>query len=149
MYKGKEICDRLTTIRQQIADANGIAYAPTPCNHKGECTGTCPKCEAESRYLSQQLSAKKQAGYSIQIIGLAAGLSSLAACSQPIEMAKPVENSTSIESVWSDELPGDIAIPSDPIEELYQDTAESFTIIEKGDTVKYSMTSEYNPSKKE
>ena len=37
---GKSICRTLKAIRQQIADANGISYAPEPCTFEGECLGT-------------------------------------------------------------------------------------------------------------
>ena len=37
---GKSICRTLKAIRQQIADANGINYAPESCTFEGECLGT-------------------------------------------------------------------------------------------------------------
>lgn len=40
MPKGKKTCEFLRTVRQQVADANGIAYTPAVCTHKGECAGT-------------------------------------------------------------------------------------------------------------
>lgn len=42
MPKGKKTCEFLRKVRQQVADANGIAYTPAVCTHKGECAGTCP-----------------------------------------------------------------------------------------------------------
>ncbi|MBQ9100350.1 MAG: hypothetical protein IJY54_03090 [Paludibacteraceae bacterium] len=41
--KGKEKCNALKMIRQEIALQNGIAFKTTECNFKGECKGTCPK----------------------------------------------------------------------------------------------------------
>ena len=35
MAKGKSTCKLLKSIRQQIADANGISYRPKECHHKG------------------------------------------------------------------------------------------------------------------
>ena len=43
--RGRNICNTLKAIRKQIADANGISYSPEECHFKGECKGTCPKCE--------------------------------------------------------------------------------------------------------
>ena len=55
MAKGKDVCEELKRIRKQIAKANGIDYEPTPCTRKGDCMGTCPACEQEVRFLTQQL----------------------------------------------------------------------------------------------
>ena len=53
--KGKEKCKALKEIRKQIAENNNIEYVVSECKHKGECKGTCPKCEAEVRYLEKEL----------------------------------------------------------------------------------------------
>ena len=55
MKQGKKICKTLKEIRLQVARANDIPYEPTECNHKGDCLGTCPKCEEEVRYIEHQL----------------------------------------------------------------------------------------------
>ena len=55
MARGKLTCKILKEIRRQIADANGIEFVTSECRYKGDCLGTCPKCEAEVRYLEQQL----------------------------------------------------------------------------------------------
>ena len=55
METGKEKCERLKAIRKQIAEQYGLEYVPTECTHKGECTGTCSKCDAELRDLQEQL----------------------------------------------------------------------------------------------
>jgi hypothetical protein len=59
MNPGKITCDILKKIRSEIAEANQIEYRTDPCTFKGECLGTCPKCEAELIELEHQL-AKKQ-----------------------------------------------------------------------------------------
>ena len=64
----------LKDIRQQIADANGISYRPKECHHKGDCTGTCPACEAEIRYLERELKARKGNGFGMKVAGIAAGI---------------------------------------------------------------------------
>ena len=74
MTKGKSTCKLLKSIRQQIADANGISYQPKECHHKGDCAGTCPACEAEIRYLERELKARKGNGFGMKVAGIAAGI---------------------------------------------------------------------------
>ena len=74
MAKGKSTCKLLKDIRQQIADANGISYQPKECHHKGDCTGTCPACEEEIRYLERELKARKGNGFGMKVAGIAAGI---------------------------------------------------------------------------
>ena len=74
MAKGKSTCKLLKSIRQQIADANGISYRPKECQHKGDCAGTCPACEAEIRYLERELKARKGNGFGMKVAGIAAGI---------------------------------------------------------------------------
>ena len=74
MGTGKEVCLILKGIRQKIADANGISYQPKECHHKGDCTGTCPACEEEIRYLERELKARKGNGFGMKVAGIAAGI---------------------------------------------------------------------------
>ena len=74
MTKGKSTCKLLKSIRQQIADANGISYQPKECHHKGDCAGTCSACEAEIRYLERELKARKGNGFGMKVAGIAAGI---------------------------------------------------------------------------
>ena len=74
MTKGRSTCKLLKDIRQQIADANGISYQPKECQHKGDCTGTCPACEEEIRYLERELKARKGNGFGMKVAGIAAGI---------------------------------------------------------------------------
>ena len=74
LMNGKSKCKLLKQIRQQIADNNDIAYVTSECKYQGECTGTCPKCEAEVRYLEQELSKRRQLGKSVAVAGVAAAL---------------------------------------------------------------------------
>ena len=43
---GKEKCRILKEIRQKIADENEIPYVTQECHHQGNCSGTCPRCDA-------------------------------------------------------------------------------------------------------
>jgi pyruvate formate lyase activating enzyme len=50
---GKSTCNILKRIRSIIAEANNIAYTPTPCTHTTCTTGNCPVCERELAQLTQ------------------------------------------------------------------------------------------------
>ena len=91
MTRGKSICNVLKTIRKQIAEANEIKYEPRECHHKGECRGTCPACEAEVRYIEQQLDIRRQLGKAVALMGISAGLSALTSCGNKAEEVKEVE----------------------------------------------------------
>ena len=79
--KGKNKCKILKEIRQKIADENDIPYVTRECSYQGECRGTCPKCEAELRYLEQELEKRRRLGKTVAVAAVAASLSlSLTAC---------------------------------------------------------------------
>ena len=71
---GKSKCKILKDIRRQIAAENDIAYVTAECRYQGECSGTCPKCESELRYLERELEKRQQAGKAIVVAGVAAAL---------------------------------------------------------------------------
>ena len=58
MSAGKEKCEILKRIRQDVAERYGLQYAPTKCKHQGDCSGTCPKCDAELEDLQRQLTSR-------------------------------------------------------------------------------------------
>ena len=80
MKQGKKICKTLKEIRLQVARANDIPYEPTECKHKGDCLGTCPKCEEEVRYIEQQLDVRRMLGKAVKVAGVSVGIAALAAC---------------------------------------------------------------------
>lgn len=80
MEKGKRTCNVLKAVRLQIAKANEIKYEPHECHHEGPCAGTCPACEAEVRYLEQQLQKRRMMGRAVMVTGIAAGMTALASC---------------------------------------------------------------------
>jgi len=82
MKRGKKICQTLKEIRLQVARTNDIPYEPTECKHKGDCPGTCPKCEQEVRYIEQQLNKRRTLGKAVAVAGVAIGVSM---AMQPIE----------------------------------------------------------------
>lgn len=71
---GKGKCKILKDIRRQIAKDNDIEFVTADCKYQGDCTGTCPKCEAEVRYLEQELVKRQKAGKVIAVAGIAAAL---------------------------------------------------------------------------
>ena len=80
MARGKQTCKILKEIRRQIAEANGIEFATSECRYKGDCLGTCPKCETEVRYLEQQLRARSLAGKAVVLAGISAGIILMSGC---------------------------------------------------------------------
>ena len=91
MEKGRAICKVLKDVRQKIANENGISYHPEECHHKGECTGTCPGCEKEIRYLEEQLKNKQHSGLGLKVAGIAAGV-----CVTVLPMAAMVQADSKI-----------------------------------------------------
>lgn len=71
---GKSKCRVLKEIRREIARNNDIEFITSDCTFQGECTGTCPKCEAEVRYLEQELAKRRRAGKAVAVAGIAASL---------------------------------------------------------------------------
>lgn len=67
MEQGKRKCQILKEIRKWIADENDIPYEIAECNHKGICSGTCPKCDAEIRWLESQLMKRKALGKPVTV----------------------------------------------------------------------------------
>lgn len=104
MARGKHTCKILKEIRRQIAEANGIEFAVSECRYKGDCLGTCPKCEAEVRYLEQQLRIRSLAGKAVALAGISAGMILMSGCS----------GTTSSQS--SETLQGDVVAPVEQIE---------------------------------
>lgn len=79
--RGKNKCKILKQIRQRIADENDIPYVTRECSYQEECRGTCPRCEAELRYLERELEKRRALGKAVAVAAVAAGLSlSLTAC---------------------------------------------------------------------
>ncbi len=81
MKHGKHICNTLRAIRLDIARANGIVYHPRVCHHEGDCTGTCPACESEMRYLEREIARRRSNGKAALIAGVSLGLMSFTATS--------------------------------------------------------------------
>ena len=108
MARGKQTCKILKEIRRQIAEANGIEFITSECRYKGDCLGTCPKCEAEVRYLEQQLRARSLAGKAVALAGISAA---------SLAMLMPISSEA--------QVPADIKIlPTDSIAMTSVDSAK-------------------------
>lgn len=83
MKPGKKICETLKAIRSDIARANDIDYTPTPCDHQGDCAGTCPACESEMRWIERQLRVRHALGKAVTIAGVSMALSLGASAATP------------------------------------------------------------------
>ena len=73
MARGKQTCKILKEIRKQIAAENDIELVISECTYQGDCLGTCPKCEAEVRYLERELEKRQRLGKAAVIAGMAVG----------------------------------------------------------------------------
>ncbi len=80
MARGKQTCKILKEIRRQIAEANDIEFVTSECRYKGDCLGTCPKCEVEVRYLEQRLRERQIMGKAVVLAGLSAGMLTFSGC---------------------------------------------------------------------
>lgn len=74
MYRGKTTCKILKEIRKQLAKENDIAFVTSECKYQGDCLGTCPACEAEVRYLEEELRKRRQMGKTAIVTGVSLGL---------------------------------------------------------------------------
>ena len=70
MEIGKRICKTLKELRKRIADANEIPFETDECTHKGDCLGTCPKCEDEVSCLMDSIEKREQEEKPVVIEGL-------------------------------------------------------------------------------
>ena len=96
MAKGKQTCKILKEIRKQIAVENDIEFVTSECTYKGDCKGTCPKCEAEVRYLERELEKRQRMGKAAVVAGLSVGLlgTSQVALAQQPDTIPPRNNDT-------------------------------------------------------
>lgn len=107
MERGKRICNVLKDVRKKIAEENEIEYVTTECQHKGDCAGTCPKCEAEVRYLESQLARRRMAGRTVRLAGLSLGMVAVA----PALVSCDVKGDLAVDGEIGPPLAGDPAIP--------------------------------------
>ena len=117
---GKSKCKILKDIRKKIAEENDIAYVTSECKYQGDCSGTCPKCEAELRYLEQELAKRKNIGKTVAVAGIAAALVvGSSGCAFPITDqtagVPPYQDTTSATQPYEEQtfVLGEVATPED------------------------------------
>ena len=74
--RGKNICNELKKVRRAIAEENDIPLEIKECTYHGPCRGTCPRCEAEVRYLERELERRLRIGKVATVAGVALSLAS-------------------------------------------------------------------------
>lgn len=123
MARGKQTCKILKEIRRQIAEANGVEFVTSECRYKGDCLGTCPKCEAEVRYLEQQLRARSFAGKAVALAGISAG-----ALAMLMPMTSQAQTQSEIQSASADSVKISSCIDSIKIKGVVKGTTNGDTI---------------------
>lgn len=126
MARGKRTCRILKEIRRQIAEANDIEYVVEECQYKGDCKGTCPKCEAEVHYLEEQLHQRQILGKAVMVAGLSLGVVSNAMAQDVSIVETP---SDSIVSVTTKEVTGKYIIRGKVIEKTSNDVVIAAAVI--------------------
>ncbi len=151
MERGKFICNHLRAIRQKIADENGIPFEQRECTHKGDCRGTCPRCEAEVHYLEQALTSKLNMGKVATVAGLSL---SLAACGgsdeSTLQSRSPLK---SLETKWftNNPLTHEDSLEIEGFEEETQNPPDTFPeisslgLILEYDSSTTTQPTEHNP----
>ena len=125
MAKGKQTCKILKEIRKQIAVENDIKLVIEECTYQGDCLGTCPKCEAEVRYLERELEKRQRMGKAAVVAGLSVGLlgaSQVALAQQPDPMRKDT-TSVGLERYVAPEM-GEVEDPENEVYEIVEQMPE-------------------------
>ena len=115
MAKGKQTCKILKEIRKQIAVENDIELVVSECTYQGDCLGTCPKCEAEVRYLERELEKRQRMGKAAVFDGMSLGtLFAATSCNHPVPeplagevMHTPDSTEMPNDSISNDSIPSD------------------------------------------
>ena len=108
-YYGKEKCRILKQIRAEIARQNDIEWVVSECKHKGNCKGTCPKCEQEVRQLEAALAKREALGKTVAVVGISASIAlSVTGCVNPFPSVEAGEPTA-----------GDMPFPDTSAEETY------------------------------
>ena len=96
MTHGRNICNQLKAVRRRIAEENGIPLEIEECTFKGECRGTCPRCEAEVRYLENALANKLRLGKVATVAGIALGLATTGQAQAQETNTMPIQDTSKV-----------------------------------------------------
>lgn len=116
---GKDICQYLKEVRERVARENAIPYETHECHYEGPCKGTCPRCEAEVKYLESELSRRSRLGKAASVAGIALSLAAFSSCTVDGEIEPPLEglvtneDSTLCEQVTAQESESETAVEYD------------------------------------
>ena len=102
---GKIICEELKAVRRRIAEENHIPLEIKECTYEGPCRGTCPRCEAEVRYLENSLANRLKMGKVATVAGLALGLASCGGQSAETDTTIPSMPEDSVHNINEELLP--------------------------------------------
>ena len=116
---GKNICSQLKEIRRRVADENDIPLEQHECTYDGPCDGTCPRCEAEVKYLEQELHRRMTLGKAAAVAGVAMSLTAFTSC---VTEGDPIPEG------------GDVYFPDDTTQ---VDTVSGATHSDKQSTIQY------------
>ncbi|MBO7628346.1 MAG: hypothetical protein J6S87_00145, partial [Bacteroidales bacterium] len=110
-------------IRRDVARENDIPLEIPECTYEGDCRGTCPRCEAEVRYLEKELGKRKSLGKAVTIAGIALSSMVAAGCSSPqtpgeapLPQIPPVEETAVVKT---DTIANDTIPKEEEKEEVY------------------------------
>ena len=112
MKHGKATCKILKEIRRNIAAQNNIPLEEHECTYEGDCSGTCPRCEAEVRYLENELQKKSQLGKAVITTGIVLGGILMSGCHSSTPTSPEAPTPTSSETILNHNEPSE---PSDSI----------------------------------
>lgn len=103
MNPGKDICGQLKAIRRTIAQENDIQLEIPECTFKGNCSGTCPQCESEVKYLENELAKRISLGKAATVAGIALALASPAAAQEVGTRDAAADSATRQQKVLTEE----------------------------------------------
>ena len=153
MARGKQTCKILKEIRKQIAAENDIELIVSECTYQGDCKGTCPKCEAEVRYLERELEKRQRMGKAAVFAGMTIGTAITTAGCGPLAptpngmMENPRDTIVATDTIRNDSveepilLEGDVLAPLPDTLELYGKSAgKNDEIIEMEGRVEFNVS---------
>lgn len=107
MKHGKATCKILKEIRRNIAAQNNIPLEEHECTYEGDCSGTCPRCEAEVRYLETELQKKSQLGKAVITTGNVLGGMLMSGCHSSTPTSPEGPTPTSSETILNNNEPAE------------------------------------------
>ena len=115
MTRGKNICRQLKEVRRRIAEENDIPLEMKECTYQGPCRGTCPRCEAEVRYLENALEKRMRLGKKVALAGLCVSLAACGSGSSPNSDSSVNQNNwDETNRDYDDEVEGEMGMIETP-----------------------------------